>query len=189
MGTRHIILVKLDNEYKIAQYGQWDGYPSGQGVEILKFLNESNNIEKLKTNLSKVRFIDNERDKIFLKSFLNEQELRTEEQKAWFNKYITRDLGAVILDSVANSTDTEIILKNSINFINDVIFCEYGYVIDFDLGTFEVYKGFNETPLEPGDRFFEFETENGYNPIKLIVSYKLNNLPTVEEFLNLNNEI
>lgn len=29
MGTRHIIAVVADDEYKIAQYGQWDGYPSG----------------------------------------------------------------------------------------------------------------------------------------------------------------
>ena len=30
MGTRHLIAVQLDGEYKIAQYGQWDGYPEGK---------------------------------------------------------------------------------------------------------------------------------------------------------------
>jgi len=179
MGTRHIILVKLDNEYKVAQYGQWDGYPSGQGADILSFLKESNNIEKLKNNLSKVRFKD--------KAFLDSYDLRTEEQKAWFDKYISRNLGALILDSIANSLDTEIILKNSIDFIDDVIMCEYGYVIDFDLGTFEVYSGFNKTPLKPGDRFFGFKNQGEFNPIKLIASFELNNLPSVKEISDLDN--
>ena len=40
MGTRHLICVVKDNEYKLAQYGQWDGYPEGQGVNILRFLRD-----------------------------------------------------------------------------------------------------------------------------------------------------
>lgn len=38
MGTRHLIAAKVDGEYKLAQYGQWDGYPEGQGVAVLDFL-------------------------------------------------------------------------------------------------------------------------------------------------------
>ena len=38
MGTRHLICVVSDNQYRIAQYGQWDGYPEGQGAAILEFL-------------------------------------------------------------------------------------------------------------------------------------------------------
>ena len=37
MGTRHLIAVHADGQYKIAQYGQWDGYPSGQGLTALGF--------------------------------------------------------------------------------------------------------------------------------------------------------
>lgn len=40
MGTRHLIEVVVDGQIKVAQYGQWDGYPSGQGVDVLKFLAE-----------------------------------------------------------------------------------------------------------------------------------------------------
>lgn len=32
MGTRNPTAVVLDGEYKLAQYGQWDGFPSGQGL-------------------------------------------------------------------------------------------------------------------------------------------------------------
>jgi hypothetical protein len=38
MGTRHLIAAKIDGVYKLAQYGQWDGYPDGQGVAVLDFL-------------------------------------------------------------------------------------------------------------------------------------------------------
>ena len=37
MGTRHLTAVHVDGEYKIAQYGQWDGYPEGQGMTALTF--------------------------------------------------------------------------------------------------------------------------------------------------------
>ena len=36
MGTRHLICAISDDEYRIAQYGQWDEYPEGQGAAILE---------------------------------------------------------------------------------------------------------------------------------------------------------
>ena len=44
MGTRNLTTVIKNSETKVAQYGQWDGYPGGQGLTALKFL--------LKTDLS-----------------------------------------------------------------------------------------------------------------------------------------
>ena len=38
MGTRHLIIVKSEGKTKVAQYGQWDGYPTGQGKDIAIFL-------------------------------------------------------------------------------------------------------------------------------------------------------
>lgn len=35
MGTRNLTAVYLDGQYKVAQYGQWDGYPEGQGITAL----------------------------------------------------------------------------------------------------------------------------------------------------------
>ncbi|EGP83674.1 unnamed protein product [Zymoseptoria tritici ST99CH_3D1] len=38
MGTRHLILVWYKGKWHIAQYGQWDGYPGGQGMTVFRFL-------------------------------------------------------------------------------------------------------------------------------------------------------
>lgn len=46
MGTRHYIQIQLNNEYRLEQYGQWDGYMSGVGVDVIIFLKKliSNNL-------------------------------------------------------------------------------------------------------------------------------------------------
>lgn len=57
MGTRNLTMViSQEGEKKVAQYGQWDGYPSGVGASVLAFLKNEELFEKLKSNLSKVRF-------------------------------------------------------------------------------------------------------------------------------------
>ena len=49
MGTRHMIAVVNNGKYRVAQYGQWDGYPSGQGVGVLGFLTNGNHRTQLYT--------------------------------------------------------------------------------------------------------------------------------------------
>ena len=68
MGTRHLIAVQKDGEYKVAQYGQWDGYPEGQGVRVLEFLRNTD-IELFKKRLSNVRFFDETKDRDFIDSY------------------------------------------------------------------------------------------------------------------------
>ena len=55
MGTRHrqMVINKAGN-LVVNQYGQWDGYPEGQGVDILNFL-KSMDIDKYDMELSMLR--------------------------------------------------------------------------------------------------------------------------------------
>lgn len=193
MGTRHLIAVQSGGEYRIAQYGQWDGYPSGQGVGVLSFLKDENRVAALKQNLSKVRFIDDEKDRELLDAydkaapeFTSSPDNRSPEQKHWFSKYITRDLGSDILGNVAASDDEEILLINSISFAADSLFCEYAYVVDFDKGTFEIYSGFNKGSVPEGSRFSNLEPEKDskYGIVTLAKEYKIDSLPEESVFLN-----
>jgi hypothetical protein len=62
MGTRHLTVVIHQKRIKTAQYGQWDGYPDGQGRRIVTFLKKAN-IERFKLQLQKVQFLNDEDEK------------------------------------------------------------------------------------------------------------------------------
>ena len=56
MGTRNLTCVYKNGEYRVAQYGQWDGYPEGQGVTILEFLHRVN-INEFRNAIDKCTWI------------------------------------------------------------------------------------------------------------------------------------
>lgn len=60
MGTRHLIVAVKDGQTKLAQYGQWDGYPSGQGIDVLKFVSSKARLAKLSKQLDKIEFLTQE---------------------------------------------------------------------------------------------------------------------------------
>ncbi|HFU4540570.1 TPA: hypothetical protein ACGPBT_002852 [Klebsiella variicola] len=97
---------------------------------------------------------------------------------------LSRDTGAGILALIQNASDP-VPVNVYKEFAADSLFCEYAYVVDFDKGTFEVFKGFNRTPLAEGERFafLSDKAENGYTPVLHVKTYQLDALPTDEAFL------
>lgn len=191
MGTRHLICVVNGGDYRIAQYGQWDGYPEGQGVAILDFL-KSPMAEQLKNNLGNCTWLTNDEHEKLWEEFGvdSKQELIDYDVYQDFcskHPELSRDTGAKILGIVAGATG-EIKLQNSLDFSQDSLFCEWAYVVDFDKNTFEVYQGFNQAPLDESERFYtadQKEDENGLYPVKLLKSFDLSALPSEEEFLEI----
>lgn len=181
MGTRHLICVKLDGEYKIAQYGQWDGYPEGAGLEVLKFLRERMETNRFATNLRQTYLIDvKTMDKII--DEMNYHVPWSTIARAF--PAFDRDTGAEILDIVQAGKAR--MLVNQIDFAKDSLFCEWAYVIDLDEHVFQVYEGFNKTKLEEGDRFFFIQEEysqNGFYPVREVQSWSLFHLPDAKTFL------
>jgi hypothetical protein len=188
MGTRHLTAVILQEEPKVAQYGQWDGYPGGQGLTILNFLKDPNTVLKIfKDEIAKCRFVTEE-----------EYDARWAEAGAdgsgWVGldvadrlqeKYpeLSRDCGAEVLKLIYEGKTHE--LANSWDFAEDSLFCEWAYVIDLDKNVLEVYQGFNQEKLNENDRFFNGGiTDVKYYPVKLAKSYPLDNLPSEEDFIN-----
>lgn len=197
MGTRHLIAVMKDGEYKVAQYGQWDGYPSGQGLTALHFLRDKLDREKFLSRLATARFVGSKETKRCGNRSASISKpvaggIDIEQGEKFRNKwpYFSRDNGAEILGMIQDRDD-EILLTNGIDFASDSLFCEFAYVVDFDKNTFEAYKGFNENPVPAGERFADFPVgEAGnrdgkieYYPIRHLATFDLNNLPNDEEFL------
>jgi hypothetical protein len=158
MGTRNLTVVKnLEGTTKIAQYGQWDGYPSYSGIEALKFLRDKVNRDNLLVELQNVQFVGDEEVDQLYKQF----ETTDWENKDFLNAYpgLHRDTGIGILEVVANSTSTIKTVDNT-EFANDSLFCEGIYEVDFSTNKFT--SNFND----------------------IVAEYDLDNLPTDEEYLS-----
>ena len=173
MGTRNLTMVVLDKKTKVAQYGQWDGYPAGQGKTILEFL-RSADMDKFRKAIEETRFAtEGEITK------LNENIEKTGK----FPEEFSRDAGGKILDMILSKGVR--LLVNNEGFAKDSLFCEWAYVVDLDENTLEVYQGFNKQPLKEGERFFPVDTPNAeYHPVRFVGSVSLTDLPSTEDFIN-----
>lgn len=183
MGTRNLTAVMKNGEYKIAQYGQWDGYPEGQGMTALNFarkLNDGNFRKQFEEKLLAASWITQEDiDSINAK-------IKSGEIKDWTKVYpeLSRDTCADILELVAKAP-AGIKLNNNIEFAADGLFCEFAWIIDLDKNSFEGYVGFGKKPLVESDRFFFLrdKEENGYSGVKLVAEWDLSSLPTDDDFV------
>lgn len=196
MGTRNSTLVISNGQTKIGQYCQWDGYPEGQGKTAIEFLNT------LKTQAAWTKF----RNAVNGLKSLADEEVQAKLVKCGatpgkslvsinvaekFKKkypHLERSFGAHILKAVHSGKVTEVAIDDQ--FVKNGLFCEWAYVIDLDLGTFEVYKGFTNNPIHETERFYfdgYFEESHDktykYYPVRLVELYFLDELPTVEQFL------
>lgn len=122
MGTRNSTLVKLDGELKVAQYGQWDGYPTGQGKTIQDFL-KTVDLPKFKAEVAKLREMTEEEVK------------EVEADPNWTTNYpyLSRDAGADVLNMINEGKVKFLVLDP--DFKDDGLFCEYWYELDLDKET------------------------------------------------------
>ena len=172
MGTRNLTIVKKNNELKVCQYGQWGGYPSGQGATILEFCKDKNKLEQLRDIVDEIKDIRllteycEEHDKL-----IRDRDLRTSQMIYHFDTLMSRNIGGEILDNILNVDRDKLpmVMNKQIylgyynleecdNYCD--IWIEYAYVVNFDTNRLECY---------------------GYS--KLLKSYSLNKLPSKERFI------
>jgi hypothetical protein len=157
MGTRNLTIVKNNlGETKIAQYGQWDGYPSYSGIQALNFLRDEYNQTLLNVKLDLVQFVGDEEVDTLYKQY----ESTDWENKDFLNAYpgLHRDTGVKILEVVANATAPIKSVDNT-EFAKDELFCEGIYEVDFSTNKFiSTYDG-------------------------KVIRFDLDSLPTDEEYL------
>lgn len=190
MGTRNLTAVYFKGKYRIAQYGQWDGYPEGEGLSCLHFARDEMIEELFRQKLLAAHFIAHKDLLALWKQYgMNDGGWvscdNANRIKADYPQY-SRDMGSDILRLVQDSAPG-ITLKNDIDFAADSLFCEWAWVIDLDHRTFEAYGGFNTKELTENDRFyFLHDHEDGdgeYHGVVKIASWDLDDLPDDEDFL------
>ena len=150
MGTRGLTKVIYEGETLVAQYGQWDHYPSGQGVTAFEFLRGADNITNLRNNIKIKTYTpsESEMDEI-VNQFANENGMMTWEMGEQFTKMypsLSRDTGAGILELIANADEIVPLVLDK-EFENDDLFCEGVYTINLDDNTFTTKYGNNETVI------------------------------------------
>ena len=191
MGTRNLTCVILNGEFKVAQYGQWDGYPSGSGKDILEWLSDSAaDFDRLKDAANRVVRMRGDYDTQTWIEIGEDNEHARVIPQADFDKYpaFSRDMGSEVLEYIVSAENPVVVLQE--DFAQDSLFCEWVYVIDLDSMNFDIYEGFNTEPLSECELFYTGEEpESGrdgndtYHPVKLVKSYPLNFLPDADEFL------
>lgn len=147
MGTRNLTMVISNGKTKVAQYGQWDGYPSGQGETILNFFKKASIKDfKYKVDTHAKWITQNKIEQLYKdaghdgKSEWIGMDISNKFKAA--NPQLDRDMAAEVLEYLYNATKT-VLLKDDSEFINDGLFCEWAYVIDLDKKTLTV-KGDKE---------------------------------------------
>ncbi len=159
MGTRHLqTAINSQGECKLANYGQWDGYPDGQGVEILKYLWRAN-LKKYDDNLSMLREIT----KSEMESINNGvPECFLGANRDWKKEYpyLSRDCGSDIHQMIEDG------------LVKFVLNCE-AYTDEEKSSSW--CEGFYTIDLQKREFVSEF---NG-----ITKAYSLDNLPTEEQYL------
>jgi hypothetical protein len=140
MGTRGLTkVVDRNGEIKVAQYGQWDHYPAGQGVTVLEvLLSRHNAVKLLELALDKCEFVsDAKRELIYAgynAKYADVVEVGQDNFTAMLPTF-SRDTGADILNVVMWSAGSVPLLDES-DFENDNLFCEGVYEINYNTNKF-----------------------------------------------------
>lgn len=195
MGTRGFIGFVADGIEKIG-YNHNDSYPDGLGVNVLNWVignqhgltcdirrGESGGPADL---IRRLRVIDSnaEPTEAEIKQFkgtYNPNVGGRSERPTWYQLLReTQGNPAAILRAGA--------IEDASNFPADSLFAEWGYMVDLDAQTFEVYRGFQTEPHDRG-RFARRDPRDmsvgRYYPVALAASWPLDSPPTHSEFLSI----
>ncbi len=162
MWTRNMIAVKQAWVFKVANYGQWDWYPMGQGEWVRAFLAEVD-INIFKEKISACRAITNEEIEAI------------PEIPDWPQKYpwLSRDAGSNILKYIMEDKS---VLKMANDCLVPNMLIEWSYLINLDAMTFSVY----EWTILTSEKYVRKPNDN--KPAVPLHVYSLDNIPTEEQW-------
>lgn len=153
-------------------YNHYDSYPSGLGSEIGKFAATltGDRLAEYADKARAVTFVDEERKPTKAERMKYQQftDSRVGEGDDWYA--VLRNLQG----NVGLTLDAGI-MPDNLSFAYDSLFCEWGYLLNFDTGMIEVYRGFQKDPAAVKGRFAAGNNAEGqehrdtdYAPITLL---------------------
>lgn len=137
MGTRGLTVVRQNGEERIAQYGQWDHYPAGQGLTALRFVRDPIKREMLRARVTELdTYTVNDFNEAWKKAGAGADAIEKTHPE------LSRNTGAGILNLVASGLVTKVKLDNDFAF--DTLWCEGIVTVDFDTNTLSWTDGYPE---------------------------------------------
>ena len=134
MGTRGLTKVIYKNQVIVAQYGQWDHYPEGQGVTLFYTLQDSDVVKNFIKKIPQIYYPSDEQLDVIYKSVTGDN---PDEQVP----SLTRNTGGEIFRVIAEWDDSPIPIVRDEAFEKDELFCEGVYTINLDTGFFHTQFG------------------------------------------------
>ena len=137
MGTRHLTVVIKDNEIKLSQYGQWDGYFTYSGTKFLEFVKENLQSKSKKKQKYRIETFGEKIDTLKKVDEKTYQEFIAIKDKYGFDNTLNKSQFAVPFDIMFPqfSRDTGIRILDIINRIQPYMFnpnYKFPVILDFD---------------------------------------------------------
>jgi hypothetical protein len=131
MGTRSLTAVyDSKGELKVAQFGHFDGHIDHLGKIVYHFV-KSVDQKYFEERLKICRFVKDAKEK--------ERIMGPAQELGYYGKMYFNSLsGSRILYNILYAPEEEVFLENNIDFLEDTLFCEYGYIIDYQKNTLEI---------------------------------------------------
>lgn len=144
MGTRGLYGVVVNGEVK-ASYNHFDSYPSGLGVDIVKFVQGIEDVSDVIEQAQNLTLV-NEREEptpIQVQKITGQAQPDAEVGGDWYGWL--RDVQGDLAENLRIGFMTD-----GVSFGQDSLFCEWGYLVNLDDETVEVYLGFQKEPHTEG---------------------------------------
>ena len=137
MGTRHLTVVIKDNEIKLSQYGQWDGYFIYTGVKFLEFVKENLQSKSKKRQKYRIETFGEKIDTLKKVDEKTYQEFIAIKDKYGFDNTLNKSQFAIPFDIMFPqfSRDTGVRILDIINRIQPYMFnpnYKFPVILDFD---------------------------------------------------------
>lgn len=150
MGTRGYLGFIVDGKLK-GQYNHYDSYFEGLGKSVVEYIRGISDLAAIKERVKELQVIP--------------------DKDGNYEKY--RDCQGDI-DAILESG----VIVTGGQFYRDSLFCEFGYILNFDTNELEVYVGFRKKKHNKG-RFSKLRKIKGenYYPIALVKSFPFLEIP------------
>jgi len=184
MGTRGTFGVVVEEKEKIS-YNHWDSYPEGLGLSVLAAARRiASDYDNYRVQAAKLRLVGEdktptERQIKQLERF-SDTMVSSGKKTEWY--VLLRNLQGDLLGTL----DVGYMIDGRA-FTTDGLFCEWGWIVNFDEKTLECYRGFVKDGEIEGrfkDDIPSRERGDPYQPIHLLGTFSLNELPEDHEFIH-----